>query len=875
MREEENFDQQLREIAEALVADAPDAPPFPASHDAVVAIDSGGSQRNSAWRQGAVLAAAAALILIAGFAMFSRFRGSDTAITTPVIAAEPRTEIDGESKVPEQQTTTIEGSGDSEDEPESGEANASVSIRPEDIADRELARQYDELTNDDLFRPTWIGIEPSAAGAQFGYVALTTSESSELMACDAEPVEQLMVFELGTGGAGLFPAGLRATGNLSSVTFSDQHPSAFWISLKCQNGDVIEETPEYLVQLDDIHPPATLGISRWGRFQNLSVAPDHSFAYGSTAHPTGAKHCYADASFPAVRGGDSAEQPAIREINRTFGGLATAYSAQGPERSYAGSYRFGSNGAIAFAHSCEVFPRVAVGRIGDDGMLIDLHDVATIDSISNQVQFAFTPGGDSIEMVYWGWDHDTQTRRLMFRNHLLATDPAFAETASPPIELSAPWKSTVDGDGSWYSGRTLSTDPACGSETLYRDTQDGLARVLPIDQEIDRVVDVDWLEGIMIERFEHSLGSEPPKPLETVERHTVVVSTTCPDSYQGRRLWLGSDGPFHFGASPLERVDAPPVAEVVGLSGSEETGYVIDVIDLDGNQAEYAILDIPASIQGRFGVARRGAGVPVAIPDGRGLVPGERLAIPVFDQIDASPRMLVFTRPNTEERLRYPLLNPNDLDAAVAVRIVSWTEDDEWLRVQAPVAPNGQGVWVRGSDFDVAETSLRVEIDIAGPGTLTVYDGHQVVHRVDAIVTGRESRPTPLGVGYVQGITPGEQSADMYGVYRIGIAAYSEVLSSFGEPDGLATSWLHGTNPSELMGQKVTSGEIRIPDDDLRVIVEDLGVGPGVPVLRFDSADPAGDREAVLKADDALPAAKTVAANDTSLSIAPFTHWGG
>ena len=68
-----------------------------------------------------------------------------------------------------------------------------------------------------------------------------------------------------------------------------------------------------------------------------------------------------------------------------------------------------------------------------------------------------------------------------------------------------------------------------------------------------------------------------------------------------------------------------------------------------------------------------------------------------------------------------------------------------------------------------------------------------------------------------------------YGSCILSIAAFSEALGTFG--GGMPKLALHGTNQPELMGQYVSSGCVRVPNDIIEFIAETVPVGTVVDIV--------------------------------------------
>ena len=208
--------------------------------------------------------------------------------------------------------------------------------------------------------------------------------------------------------------------------------------------------------------------------------------------------------------------------------------------------------------------------------------------------------------------------------------------------------------------------------------------------------------------------------------------------------------------------------------------------------------------------------------------------IPVFDKPDGDERMLIYDNAIDRVEHPFPLVNPSRLGQPLVLRVIEGTEEDEWVRIEAPVRPQRQSVWVRSADFEFATSNRRIEIDIAARGRFTLFeDDVEIVSNL--VVSGRESRPTPLTESYVDAVVDGTTLSPAYGPYVASWPTYSEALGTFGG-GSLPKQGLHGTNQPELMGQQVSSGTIRLPNEIMSFVAELPGGLVGARVIVFDSS---------------------------------------
>lgn len=151
----------------------------------------------------------------------------------------------------------------------------------------------------------------------------------------------------------------------------------------------------------------------------------------------------------------------------------------------------------------------------------------------------------------------------------------------------------------------------------------------------------------------------------------------------------------------------------------------------------------------------------------------------------------------------------------------------DWLEVLLPVQPNDTTGWIRAADVDVDSTTTEVNIYL-DERRLTLHDDGELIVE-HAVVIGHPDTPTPPGIYYVTDpvdlqINP----TSVYGAYAIGLSGFSEVLDSFdGGPPQLA---IHGTPNPEQMGQDISNGCIRLPDEVVLAVAEHVELGTPVHI---------------------------------------------
>ena len=153
-------------------------------------------------------------------------------------------------------------------------------------------------------------------------------------------------------------------------------------------------------------------------------------------------------------------------------------------------------------------------------------------------------------------------------------------------------------------------------------------------------------------------------------------------------------------------------------------------------------------------------------------------------------------------------------------------EEPGWVRVQLPVRPNGSTGWVPEDAVDLVAGRHRVEVDLAAR-RLTVFDGDEVVVET-AVAIGAPDAPTPTGTFAVIDRLQSPEASSPYGPFALGISAHSDTFSEFAGGDGQIG--IHGTDDPASIGQPVSHGCIRVPNDVITLLASALPLGTPVTI---------------------------------------------
>lgn len=156
----------------------------------------------------------------------------------------------------------------------------------------------------------------------------------------------------------------------------------------------------------------------------------------------------------------------------------------------------------------------------------------------------------------------------------------------------------------------------------------------------------------------------------------------------------------------------------------------------------------------------------------------------------------------------------------------------DWVELYLPIRPNGATGWAPLDQVVLSSTRMRIEVSLED-FRLTVFDGEEQVFTTE-IGLGRDGLPTPGGTYYIRELLQPPEPDTVYGPYAYGLSGYSPVLDSFAGGD--AVIGIHGNNDPSSIGKAVSHGCIRLPNDAVTHLVEEVGLPLGTPVYIEDAS---------------------------------------
>ncbi|MCZ7531052.1 MAG: L,D-transpeptidase [Acidimicrobiia bacterium] len=188
------------------------------------------------------------------------------------------------------------------------------------------------------------------------------------------------------------------------------------------------------------------------------------------------------------------------------------------------------------------------------------------------------------------------------------------------------------------------------------------------------------------------------------------------------------------------------------------------------------------------------------------------------------PEVAVFAEPGAADTT-YRLANPTETGGPL-VFLVDEQLPDGWINVLLPVRPNGTTGWVRAEDVELATNDFRVTVELDAH-RITLTRGEEVLVQ-EPVGVGRGDAPTPGGRFYIKELLQPPEPGSVYGPYAYGLSGFSNVLESFNGGDGVIG--IHGNNDPSSIGGDVSSGCIRLHNDVITRMVEEIGIPLGTPV---------------------------------------------
>lgn len=190
------------------------------------------------------------------------------------------------------------------------------------------------------------------------------------------------------------------------------------------------------------------------------------------------------------------------------------------------------------------------------------------------------------------------------------------------------------------------------------------------------------------------------------------------------------------------------------------------------------------------------------------------------------PRVGIFDRVNANGAPTRFLEHPTTTGAPL-VFLVTDDSNEDWLRVQLPVRPNGTSGWIKREDVTVRATRYRVRV-LLKAHRLELYDGAELAFQT-RVAIGTQDTPTPGGRFFIKELIEPSTADTLYGNFVFGLSGFSNILQSFNGGEGLIG--IHGTNDPSVIGRDVSRGCIRLTNEAMATLAARLPLGTPVDIV--------------------------------------------
>ncbi|MDG1489025.1 MAG: L,D-transpeptidase [Actinomycetota bacterium] len=160
------------------------------------------------------------------------------------------------------------------------------------------------------------------------------------------------------------------------------------------------------------------------------------------------------------------------------------------------------------------------------------------------------------------------------------------------------------------------------------------------------------------------------------------------------------------------------------------------------------------------------------------------------------------------------------------VFLVENLNDLQTLEVLLPTRPNGSFGWINGNQVRLTRHNYAIKVWL-NDFVLAITHREQTIFET-TVGVARENAPTPLGRYYTTELLRPPSPNSGYGSYAYGLSGFSDTFDTFaGGPGQLG---IHGTNDPTTLGTNVSSGCVRLHNDDITYLAESIQLPLGVPV---------------------------------------------
>ena len=211
--------------------------------------------------------------------------------------------------------------------------------------------------------------------------------------------------------------------------------------------------------------------------------------------------------------------------------------------------------------------------------------------------------------------------------------------------------------------------------------------------------------------------------------------------------------------------------------------------------------------------------------EGSPMVPETDLPGLAFVATAASDSVTLATAPGSDEAV-FIYSNPLPGGGPLLFLVEQFSGSDQ-LEVLAPGLPAGAFAWANGADVTISHHNFSLLLDLTGL-RLILFERELAVFQTQ-IGLNTDSAPLPGGRYFTTELLTFDDPNGPLGAHAFSISGYSAELSPFSAAPG--ELGIHGTDQPLTVGTQTTRGSVRITNEDMATLVNDIGLPAGVPVV--------------------------------------------
>lgn len=162
----------------------------------------------------------------------------------------------------------------------------------------------------------------------------------------------------------------------------------------------------------------------------------------------------------------------------------------------------------------------------------------------------------------------------------------------------------------------------------------------------------------------------------------------------------------------------------------------------------------------------------------------------------------------------------------VTVLAVLTPPEADWVEVMLPGRPNGSTGWVKADQVSLFVVDGHITVDLSDKLLSYVVDDVEVVRTEVGI--GSAHNETPVGEFFVTDSVRLADPNSPWGSHALGLSGRSDTITEFNGGDGIIG--IHGTNNPASIGDDISLGCVRLPNDKIALLYDLVPLGTRVTI---------------------------------------------